>query len=312
MAENEKSPRGQSTIQFPYKDLESAIETAKAIHDSGAVSGVAPDQLAALLGITGGTGNFMTRVATARMFGLIGNSTPYQLTELGYEVLDKDERRRRAAWARAFLTVPLYRRLHDTYRGRALPSRPQGLERAFMDLGVAPKSAKPARQAFDRSAKHAGFFGAGEDRLVEPVPGAAAERPSQRHDNRPAAPTPAPPPPPPAERPLPLLVQGMLEQIPRDTAAGWPLAERIEWLRAAVHNFNLIFKNVGEINVSGPSSGKPSAAPVAAPSGGRPAPQAESRPATRRDIDDDFAPPPSGGGRPAPRSKAELDDDIPF
>lgn len=289
MADKEpKSTRDRSTIQFPYKDLESATETAKAIHDSGAVSGVAPDQLAALLGITSGTGNFMTRVATARMFGLLGNSTPYQLTELGYEILDKDDRRQRAARGRSFLTVPLYRKLYDTYRGKALPSRPLGLERTFLDFGVTPKQVKFARQAFERSAKQAGFFAAGEDRLVEPLPGSAP---------------PTPPTPTPDAQPDMVIndghrttvvqmkptqmhpfVQGLLQEIPKP-GQPWLLADRVEWLRAAVHSFNIIYKHDGEITITGTPK-------VVAP-----------RPA---------APAPAAGGRPAARKGSELDDDIPF
>jgi hypothetical protein len=44
--------RGQSTIQFPYRDLESSIAVAKAILDSGsALNGLSSDQLAVRLGI---------------------------------------------------------------------------------------------------------------------------------------------------------------------------------------------------------------------------------------------------------------------
>jgi hypothetical protein len=282
MADSEvKSSRTQSTVQFPYRDLEAAIATARAIHDSGAVNGVAPDQLAALLGISGGTGNFMTRVATVRMFGLVGLTVPYQLTELGYAILDKDDQTRRAAYVRAFLNVPLYRKMHEAFRGRVLPSRPAGLERAMVDLGVAPKQATNARLAFDRSAKLAGFFSAGEDRLVEPVLGRATEsRPE------PAAPVQAPPivsAVPPINGPsVHPFVQGLLMSLPQP-GTPWPLSERVDWLRAAVHSFNLIYKSDGEITVLGALKARPTTAPTA-----------------------------PNGDRPTARGKAELDDDIPF
>jgi hypothetical protein len=305
-----KAPRGQSTIGFPYKDLESAIATVKVISDSGAVNGVAPDQLAGLLGIAGGTGNFMTRIATARMFGLIGTSTPYLLTELGYEIVDKDERRQRSARSRAFLTVPLYRKLYDTYRGKALPSRPNGLERAMVDFGVAPKQSTNARLAFDRSAKQAGFFNAGEDRLVEPVVTGSvsatlepatleargvveprvveavgfAGKNAGRHP----------------------FIQGLLESLPKP-GDDWPVEGRAKWLEAAAHCFDLMYRAkdgaVTIIEVKRPARSDESALSPA-------------RPMARGDkgkMDDDAPPAMTSGGRPAARGKAgELDDDIPF
>jgi hypothetical protein len=42
------------------------------------------------------------------------------------------------------------------------------LEREIANLGVAPKQTDKARQSFERSARQAGFFLQGEDRLVQP------------------------------------------------------------------------------------------------------------------------------------------------
>jgi hypothetical protein len=70
-----------------------------------------------------------------------------------------------------FLTVPLYQRLYDNYKGFTLPG-PGALEKFMRDVGLSSKQTGKARHAFTRSAKQAGFFAHGEDRLVRPaVPG---------------------------------------------------------------------------------------------------------------------------------------------
>ena len=305
MAEEEKAQRAKSTIQFPYRDLESSVAVARAIQRGGSADGLAADQLAGELGINGGTGNFLGRVGAARLFGLIGSvGGKYRLTSLGYEILDKDEQRQKAARVQAFYLVQLYRKTYDAFRGRPLPSLPHGLERTFIDFGVAPKQKDNARLAFEKSARFAGFFGAGDDRLVEPVITGAMPQPDSKaalpedfvptERVRPAMTWSDAPPQP----TLPHFVQGLLEAIPSDRTKGWPLDERLEWLKLAVHSFNLMFKNVGEITVSGTAKAAPAA--VRAPVG----------PAPKASTDDDL-----GGGRPAARGgggKPELDDDIPF
>ena len=127
------------------------------------------DQLAAAMNQAPGSGSFNMKVNTARTFGVMDNSGGrYQLTELGFEIVDPA--RQREAMARAFLNVDLYRRTFEEFRGKRLPPRPHGLERAFVTFGVAPKQATNARLAFEKSARAAGFFpNAEEDRLVMPL-----------------------------------------------------------------------------------------------------------------------------------------------
>ena len=167
-----KGGRALSTIAFPYMDLEAAISIASGILKGGGVP-LSRDQLAGVLVLSAGSGNFVTKVATARMFGLVGFAQgKYELTDLGFSILDSDEKRQRKARAEAFLTVPLYKRTYEEFRGRQLPPRPHGLEQAFLKFGVAPKQRKSARIAFDKSATQAGFFPNGNDRLIEPIIGA--------------------------------------------------------------------------------------------------------------------------------------------
>ena len=107
------------------------------------------------------------------MFGLIeqtlGRLRP---TKLGFTIIDPT--RERAAKAEAFLEVPLYRKTYDEYKGtRGISCHPVRFgdrKRVCVDLGVSSKQKEKARQAFDRSARVAGFFPTGqEDRLVAPV-----------------------------------------------------------------------------------------------------------------------------------------------
>src|SRR4051812_41576788 len=87
----------------------------------------------------------------------------------------------------AFLHVPLYRRIFEHHDGYTLPGAGP-LERFMREAGVSPKQTGKARQAFMRSARQAGFFAHGEDRLVRPsfpnAPGTrpveSAEKPEQR------------------------------------------------------------------------------------------------------------------------------------
>lgn len=162
-----RADRVPSTIQFPYSDLSDAIAVAEGLLKGGGMA-MTRDQLGAAMGQVPNSGSFNTKVSTARIFGVMeAGGGKYQLTELGHEIVDPS--RQRDALIAAFLNVELYRRLYEEFRGKRLPPRPHGLEHAFINMGVSPKQTKNARLAFEKSARIAGFFPAGdEDRLVIP------------------------------------------------------------------------------------------------------------------------------------------------
>jgi hypothetical protein len=113
------------------------------------------------------SGAFRLKTSTSRMFGFIEKDgrAAYKLSPLGQEVVnDKSEMRARAA---AFLNVGLYSQIFDKYRGHLLPPA-KALEREMAGFGVSPKQTDKARQAFERSARQAGFNAQGDDRLVQP------------------------------------------------------------------------------------------------------------------------------------------------
>ena len=231
-------PRGQSTIEFPYLDLSNATEIGVAVHEVGG-SGCEWDQLAAHLKQSAQGGGFRMRMISAKQFGVVTyDRGKISLTSLGLRVVDPQQSR--AAKVESFLQVPLYKALYDKFRGATLPPNP-GLEREMAALGVAPKQADKARQAFQRSAKYAGFFEFGADRLVPPANGGP----------QPSIPIPTPPL---ADSKLPNgggggggsgddlhpFVRGLLQKLPVPETE-WSIEGRAKWLTAAVNIFDLMY-----------------------------------------------------------------------
>jgi hypothetical protein len=228
--------REQSSISFPYDDLNSAYGVAKGAYELGGKC--AQDQLAAQLHYSGvDNGAFRVRVGTARIFGLVSVSRDgITLTPIGQAVVDPA--REIEGRADAFLTVPLYKAIYDQYRGTRLPP-PVGLERAFTDLGVSSKQTDRARQAFMRSAEQAGFFSQGRDRLTAPVSPAG---------------TPLQPPKPDLDgggggsgsctHPKILgqaLVLGLVEALP-PAGTEWDDSDRKQWVALAESIFKVVYK----------------------------------------------------------------------
>jgi hypothetical protein len=234
--------RERSTVQFPYNDLDDAIEVATAVY-SNAGDQCEIDQLAGFMHQTVTSGAFRMKVQAARIFGVVElNRTVVSLTTIGHAVVDPD--RERSGRSEAFLSVPLYRQVYEKYRGRLLPPD-TGLEREMVSLGVAEKQRDKARQAFQRSAGQAGFFEQGRNRLVLPagvVPVALAdsERPTVTLE-RGATPREEPLSAfPPSAAGMHPFIQGLLMKLPAPESR-WPQVERKKWLQAADNIFGLIY-----------------------------------------------------------------------
>jgi hypothetical protein len=156
----------RSSIAFPYLDLDSAIEVAKAVYERAGLSGCEIDELAAQMGQRV-SGAFRLKTSTAKLFDLLDREGrgALKLSSLGQKIVASEtEAEGRAG---AFFSIPLYKAIFERYRGRLLPPQ-KALEREMVSLGVAPKQASKARQAFERSARQAGFCAQGDDRLVAP------------------------------------------------------------------------------------------------------------------------------------------------
>lgn len=239
-----ETPTGneRSTIEFPYSDLDNAIEVVRGVH---AVGGTACDydQLAAHMRLEAKGGGFRIRVTSAKSYGLLtyergGRTT---LTELGIKIIDPQSDR--AAKIEAFLRVPLFAKVFEEFKGRQLPPQ-AGLERAMISYGVGSKVAKNARQVLLRSAKQAGYFDLQPDRLTQPP----------TRDVPPSGQTPLP-----NEKPnenaggggnngggggekLHPFIEGLLKTLPPPDTK-WPIASRLKWLQAASNIFDLIYES---------------------------------------------------------------------
>lgn len=239
-ADDDKNER--STIAFPYLDLEAAEEVAKAIWSRTASSPCPVDELAAALGMTV-SGAFRMKTATARVFGVVEKDgrSAFRLSPLGLRLVSPGSEP--GARVDAFLAVPLYNKIYDSYRGRLLPPA-KALEREMQTFGVSSKQTDKARQAFERSARKAGFYEAGDDRLVRPK---VAENNGQEPPPTAEAPASAPPrPAPPSQTDdrlalIKQLVSYLPEQLTNEKLA--------QWLRAAEMNLRFSHNVEGEIKI---------------------------------------------------------------
>ncbi len=235
--------RERSTIQFPYNDLDDAVTIAKAVHENAGLS-CTIDQLAAYVKNSLTSGAFRLRVSNAATFGLTDNARgEVRLTELGRRIADPSQEA--AAKVESFLTVPLYSRVYDNYKGFTLPGA-AALEKFMGEVGVSSKQTGKARQAFMRSARQAGFFAHGDDRLVrpagfgtKPIEGAdesehaqSDKRGTMAGGGRGGGGS--------TELNLdPLLIE-LLKKIP-SAQAGWPEAQRVRWFRTFAMNVSQIY-----------------------------------------------------------------------
>lgn len=238
--------QSRSTVEFPYNDLDAAVEVAKGVHNAGGTA-CESEQLAAQLKMEASGGGYRMRVNGAQTFGLVSYERGGRvvLTDIGRAVVDAG--RERSARVLAFLAVPLYSKVYDEFKGSPLPP-PPALERAMIAIGVGQKVADRARQVMMRSAKQAGFFDSAPDRLVKPSirddGGAKGEPGSDKSavaggagggsgtgsggagagggDHHP-------------------LIQGLLVTLPKP-GEPWSASDRANWLTLANTAFKMIYK----------------------------------------------------------------------
>ncbi|QPF87580.1 hypothetical protein IC762_15370 [Bradyrhizobium genosp. L] len=230
--------REQSSIAFPYMDLDAAISVARSIATNGGRPHTR-DQLAGAMNQSSLSGAFIMKLSAARQFGLVDLADgKFKLTDLGFSIVDKSEAREKEARVRAFLSVELYRKIYEEFKGKQLPPRPLGLEQTFVDMGVAPKQKTNARLAFDRSAKQAGFTSLDPDRLIEPMLNAVGNVPVAASVGK-------------LEAPMsfgggagsahldPLIV-GLLDRLP-SPGKPWSEDKRRKWIQTLEANLEMIY-----------------------------------------------------------------------
>lgn len=242
----------RSEISFPYMDLDDAVDVSKKLYSRSGISSCPLDELAAAMGQTTSSGNFRLKTATARTFGLAerDGQGSIKLTDLGCRLVSPESEA--DAKASAFLQVPLYAQIYEKYKGKLLPPT-KALEREMQTMGVSSKQTDKARHAFQRSARQAGFFNSGDDRLVRPrsTSGESAETLDQAsadslsHDA-------------PVRQPrrgfggnggsYHPFIEGLLQTLP-EPGTLWAMEGRAAWLRAAANNFTLMYQGEGQIVV---------------------------------------------------------------
>lgn len=240
--------RGRSTIDFPYASLDDAVELAKSVHKLGG-NQCRLESLAADLGHkTADSGGFRQKLSAAHIFGLTALSQGIvTLSTLGSRIVDPQQEK--AARVEAFLKVPLYNSIYEQFKGGALPPA-QGLEAAMVALGVVSTQKDKARQAFQKSAKEAGFFTYGNTRLVYPALSPADLKASQDSNGDSAK-----------ENPAvngkgsngndggggdnQSLIDGLIRVLPK-AGAPFPLEAQRRWLQTAAANFAYAYNSVDE------------------------------------------------------------------
>jgi hypothetical protein len=232
--EGQKEPRtrARGAIEFPYSDLEAAVELSRTIQ---ARAGTSCDivQLASWMNQSATGGTFRTRLGAARLFGLIETSQgKASLTTVGRDALDDSSGP--TARADAFLRVPLFRAMYDQYQGYALPPA-AAIERQMEQFGVPPKQKERARQTFIKSAVYAGYVDQQTGRFVRPasaapppsnVDGGANKNNGGGGDG--------------SGLNLDPLLLALLRMIP-PTEDGWPREQRVRWFRTFAMNVSQVY-----------------------------------------------------------------------
>jgi hypothetical protein len=231
--------RERSKIIFPYGDLNDALEVVRPIDARGG-NDADESQLSAWMSETTDSGVFRRKLGVARIFGLIRlEKDRVFLTDTGQSIVNPDSEIH--AKAQAFLAVPLYRKLYETYKGRPLPND-VNLEQVMESFGVAPKQKSRARRDFQRSAEQAGIFTEKKDRLVLP-PGVSLDSPTAPSNGgasrkmEPATHIQAEPNP--TQNPALLALFDMLPPI----GSEWSVEKREEWMRFAAAIFNRLYRD---------------------------------------------------------------------
>jgi hypothetical protein len=242
ISQDSEGKREISKIAFPYDDLDSAVQIARAIHElTGSESEI--EQIAGHLRQSPKSSGLRVQIASAKTFGLTTNAQgKVSLTRLGTQICDQQQEK--LARSEAFLAVPLYKEVYEKFRGVSLPPD-AALETVMVGMGVAQKQKERARQVLRRSAQQAGFFQFGTDRLVAPAIKASAAPPVITSDGKSEESADEP-----REKRRKTqdsggeeyhpFIQGLLKKLP-PPETDWPMEARAKWLQAAINIFDLMY-----------------------------------------------------------------------
>ncbi len=151
-------------------DLDAAVELGRIVQRAG--GSAAPDIVAAALGYSGtNNGTFLTRLANARLFGVVGGRGRIDLTARGRAILEGSPAEAAAARRAAVLAVPLIRAVvdHLAGQGRRVPPEPALAALLAARFGEPPERAAPVAAKLAASLAQGGLtvVRGGEMYLVE-------------------------------------------------------------------------------------------------------------------------------------------------
>jgi hypothetical protein len=210
--------------RFPMYDLDNSVQVARQIHERGAGGVASADELAAFLGYKStNNGAYLSRVAAARLFGLIeGQSSAIKVTPRALDII-RPAHPQSAQRARlsAFSAVPLFSAFLENWEGKELPSH-EHMRNALAGLGVPEKSTGSALFRLLESAEQAGLFrvAGNRTRMIRPTLGdmpAAVEAAEEQPGELTARTT-----------GFPKLIEGALDALPAERQ--WDEDEFTEWL----------------------------------------------------------------------------------
>ena len=147
-------------FRFTAYDLDSCIEVARVLKDRAGGQASA-EALAVYLEYKGANnGAFLTRIANARLFGLVdGPSSALRLSKRAQDILQPDYPETAArARLEAFEAVPLYKEVLNAYHGQMLPDD-TGMKNALETRwGVSKDKSTQVFARLMSSAEQAGLF----------------------------------------------------------------------------------------------------------------------------------------------------------
>ena len=157
--------------RFTAYDMDSCLEMARVLHGNGGV--LSPDQLAHQLGYkSANNGAFNTRLANARLFGLVEGSSELRSSTRAIQILFPDfPQAAKAARVEAFEAVPLYAAVLNAYHGLPLPDE-KGLKNALATRwGVNADKVPTVYLRLIECAEQAGLFelAGGRTKLLRPI-----------------------------------------------------------------------------------------------------------------------------------------------
>lgn len=249
-----KKVMARASVQYPYFDLADSLAVAQAIHDQ-AGGACSPDQLAAYLGYKSTkSGTYQTRLSAAKQFGFVRNEdgslvATERAMKIISPVMPEDAA---AAMADAFLSVELFGKIYERYKGSTIPPKVGIRNLLTQDAFSLPEDRldPTVRILFD-SAQQAGMFPSGDQtRLVRPA-SKPATAPKPHHFDQ--------PPPPPSDQHrgggsgggdagppgVHSAIVGLLRELPASGSV-WPKRSKDRFVKAFLATLDFVYQTDDE------------------------------------------------------------------